>query len=156
MKVFNSSKMDSSMWIFTLLFIVISIGVGSMFINDMKESPFLALPFVILVIVGICSYLMVPKILMDKDKIRIKNTFVNIDLPFKNLKSVEIANKNALNVRTFGIGGVFGNFGYFNGDDTWFVTNGKNKVKLTTTNGKNYMISPENPNEFVNLIKNFI
>lgn len=144
------------MQIFTLLFFVISIGVASMVINDIKEQPFLAIPLIILVIVGIYSYLMVPKILMENDKIKIKNTFVNIDLPYKNLKSIEIANTNGLDIRTFGIGGVFGNFGYFNGDDTWFVTNAKNKVKLTTTSGKNYMISPENPTEFVRLIKNFI
>ncbi|MDO5655082.1 MAG: PH domain-containing protein [Flavobacteriaceae bacterium] len=54
----------------------------------------------------------------------------------------------ASGTRTFGIGGVFGYFGWFNGNEEWFVTNLKKGVKMKSGN-KTLIISPEDPDSFV-------
>ena len=69
-----------------------------------------------------------------------------------NIKEIETfgtLDKIGLNLRTAGVGGLFGYFGYFNGKDVWYVTNTKKKVKMILNSGKVYMISPENPDDFV-------
>ena len=78
--------------------------------------------------------------------------FVNIKIPVENIEKIERFEKIGFNFRTFGVGGLFGYFGYFNSNDVWYVTNIKKKVKITMKSGKIYMISPENPDDFLNTI----
>ena len=81
---------------------------------------------------------------------------MNIKIPFGDINTIEKNPKIGLNIRTMGVGGVFGHFGIFNGNDVWYVTNIHNKSKNNETKtGKIYMISPENPEEFIKIVKNF-
>ena len=80
---------------------------------------------------------------------------MNIKIPFQDIQNIEACPNIGLNIRTLGVGGVFGHFGYYNGNDVWYVTNIHNKVKITMKSGKIYMISPENPEEFIKIVKNF-
>lgn len=95
---------------------------------------------------------MIPKISANEEKIEVKNKFVDFYIPINSIEKIEKIEKLGLNLRTFGIGGVFGHFGYFNGNDVWYVTNSYKKVKITMKSGKIYMISPENPEEFIQYI----
>lgn len=92
---------------------------------------------------------MIPKIIANEEKIEVKNKFVDFYIPINSIEKIERIEKLGFNLRTFGIGGVFGHFGYFNGNDVWYVTNSYKKVKITMKSGKIYMISPENPEEFI-------
>ena len=98
---------------------------------------------------------MIPQLFLNDKTIVIKNNFVNIKIPFDDINTIEENPKIGLNIRTMGVGGLFGHFGYFNGNDVWYVTNIHNKVKIETKTGKVYMISPENPEEFIKIVKNF-
>ena len=99
--------------------------------------------------------MMIPQLFLNDKTIVIKNNFVNIKIPFDDINTIEENPKIGLNIRTMGVGGLFGHFGYFNGNDVWYVTNIHNKVKITMKSGKIYMISPENPEEFIKKVKNF-
>ena len=103
----------------------------------------------------ITSYMMIPQLFIDQKIIIVKNSFVNIKIPFQDIQHIEACPNIGLNIRTLGVGGVFGHFGYYNGNDVWYVTNVYHKVKIETKTGKIYMISPENTEEFIKIVKNF-
>ncbi len=149
-----TSKMDKRTGLMTTFFVVFAVAVP--FIMFKTGAPRVAL-FVVSLIMSlafITSYMMIPQLFVDQKIVIIKNNFVNIKIPFQDIQNIEVSNIG-LNIRTLGVGGIFGHFGYYNGNDVWYVTNVYHKVKIETKTGKIYMISPENPEEFVNQVKNF-
>ena len=147
--------MDKRTGLMTTFFVVFAVAVP--FIMFKTGAPRVAL-FVVSLIMSlafITSYMMIPQLFVDQKVIIIKNNFVNIKIPFQDIQNIEASPNIGLNIRTLGVGGVFGHFGYFNGNDVWYVTNIHNKVKITMKSGKIYMISPENPEEFIKKVKNF-
>lgn len=153
---FQTAKMDRTTMFFTLLFSAICIGVIFLLLFVKKEGEnrnVIWFPIIIVSAALISSYLMIPKIFLESRAIRIKNSFVNFEIPFSEIKSIEKFTKKKINLRTFGVGGLFGYFGYFNGNDVWYVTNMKKKIKITMTSGKIYMLSPENLDDFVQRIQ---
>ena len=147
---FRTASMDIYTKVMTIVFIIFfSVVIFSLVQSDQK---FVFWPVSIMVAAIVTAYLMVPKIDLEQDNLKIKNSFVNIQVPVKSIKNVELITKTAFNYRTFGIGGLFGYFGYFNGNDVWYVTNIRKKVKIQTER-KTYLISPEEPQKFINEIE---
>lgn len=104
--------------------------------------------------VVLISYAFIPKkILITDSQILIKNLFGKVTINLDEMYSIAKVEKASFNLRTFGVGGLFGYFGYFNGKDVWYVTNIHKKIKITLKSGKVYMISPENPDDFSNEIQ---
>lgn len=121
-----------------------------------QNAPIVVTLVLILILTSafLISYLMVPKITLNKDSISIKNMFVNFNILINEIEKIEKIETTAYgNIRNFGVGGIFGYFGFFNGNDVWYVTNIYKKVKVVMDNGKVYMISPETPVAFVEEIK---
>ena len=150
-----TSKMDKKTGLMTTFFVVFAVAVP--FIMFKTGAPRVAL-FVVSLIMSlafITSYMMIPQLFIDQKIIIVKNSFVNIKIPFQDIQHIEACPNIGLNIRTLGVGGVFGHFGYYNGNDVWYVTNVYHKVKIETKTGKVYMISPENPEEFIKIVKNF-
>ena len=152
MKEFANAKMDKWTLFYTILYIFFSIGMVIFMFNT--DAPKFALITLGSILSGafIFAYFMIPKINLSENAIHVKNAFVNFKISIQDISYVEKVEKLGLNIRTFGAGGVFGYFGYFNGNDVWYVTNIKKKVKITMKSGKIYMISPENPDDFFNTI----
>jgi hypothetical protein len=151
MKTFPTAGMDRATLLYTLLFALIcsaTIILPLIFLEE-EETGFLWIPAVVLVAAPTLSYLLIPKLAVGDGKVIIKNTFANISVPVVSITDVERYDKVGFNIRSFGVGGLFGYFGYFNGNDVWYVTNIKRKVKITVKTGKVYMVSPENPDAFV-------
>ena len=147
---FRTASMDTYTKVMTIVFIIFfSVVIFSLVQSDQK---FVFWPVSIMVAAIVTAYLMVPKIDLEQGSLKIKNSFVNIQVPVKSIKNVELITKTAFNYRTFGIGGLFGYFGYFNGNDVWYVTNIRKKVKIQTER-KTYLISPEEPQKFINEIE---
>lgn len=93
---------------------------------------------------------MIPEISVDAQKnILIKNTFVNFKIKREEITNLERIIGKKFNIRTFGVGGMFGYFGYFKGNDVWYVNNLDKKIQITMKSGKTYMISPENTEDFL-------
>ena len=150
-----TSKMDKKIGLMTTSFVVFAVAVP--FVMYKLGAPRVSLFMVslIMALAFITSYMMIPQLFLNDKTIVIKNNFVNIKIPFDDINTIEENPKIGLNIRTMGVGGLFGHFGYFNGNDVWYVTNINNKVKITMKSGKIYMISPENPEEFIKKVKNF-
>lgn len=147
--------MDKRTGLMTTSFVVFAVAVP--FVMCKLGAPRVSLFMVslIMALAFITSYMMIPQLFLNDKTIVIKNNFVNIKIPFDDINTIEENPKIGLNIRTMGVGGLFGHFGYFNGNDVWYVTNINNKVKITMKSGKIYMISPENPEEFIKKVKNF-
>ena len=150
-----TSKMDKKTGLMTTSFVVFAVAVP--FVMYKLGAPRVSLFMVSLImsLAFITSYMMIPQLFVDQKVIIIKNNFVNIKIPLQDIKNIEASPNIGLNIRTLGVGGVFGHFGYYNGNDVWYVTNVYHKVKIETKTGKVYMISPENPEEFIKIVKNF-
>ena len=150
-----TSKMDKKTGLMTTSFVVFAVAVP--FVMYKLGAPRVSLFMVSLImsLAFITSYMMIPQLFVDQKVIIIKNNFVNIKIPLQDIKNIEASPNIGLNIRTLGVGGVFGHFGYYNGNDVWYVTNVYHKVKIETKTGKIYMISPENPEEFIKKVKNF-
>ena len=150
-----TSKMDKKTGLMTTSFVVFAVAVP--FVMYKLGAPRVSLFMVslIMALAFITSYMMIPQLFLNDKTIVIKNNFVNIKIPFGDINTIEENPKIGLNIRTMGVGGLFGHFGYFNGNDVWYVTNVYHKVKIETKTGNIYMISPENPEEFIKIVKNF-
>ncbi|KIA83401.1 hypothetical protein OA84_07725 [Kaistella solincola] len=151
MKEFKTAEMDGRTKLLTIILLVLLplLAISSFFIRPQKLSISLLLTVVFIAVIFI-SYAFVPKrIALSSEQILIQNLFGAVVINLNEIKSVEELKKTGLNLRTFGVGGLFGYFGYFNGRDVWYVTNIYKKVKITLKSGKIYMLSPENPETFV-------
>ena len=147
---FRTASMDTYTKVMTIRFIIFFSVV--IFALVQSDQEFVFWPVSIMIAVIVTAYLMIPKIDLEQGSLKIKNTFVDIQVPVKSIKYVELITKTGFNLRTFGIGGLFGYFGYFNGNDVWYVTNVRKKVKIQTER-KTYLISPEEPQKFINEIE---
>ncbi len=147
--------MDKRTGLMITSFVVFAVAVP--FVMCKLGAPRVSLFMVslIMALAFITNYMMIPQLFLNDKTIVIKNNFVNIKIPFDDINTIEENPKIGLNIRTMGVGGLFGHFGYFNGNDVWYVTNINNKVKIEMKSGKIYMISPENPEEFIKKVKNF-
>ena len=151
MKEFVTAKMDETtkmITIIVLLFLIL-FPISSFFFEPPKPAISI-ISFVLMYGVIFISYGFIPKrIAVSTDQILIKNLYGSIIINIKEIETFGTLEKTGVNLRTAGNGGLFGNFGYFNGKDVWYVTNTKKKVKMVLHSGKVYMISPENPDDFV-------
>jgi len=151
MKEFSTAKMDETtkmITIIVLLFLIL-FPISSFFFEPPKPAISIV-SFVLMYGVIFISYGFIPKrIAVSTDQILIKNLFGSVVINIKEIETFGTLDKIGLNLRTAGVGGLFGYFGYFNGKDVWYVTNTKKKVKMILQSGKVYMISPENPDDFV-------
>ena len=144
-----TAKPDKWTKFYTYFFIVFSIALVCFIYLAHVPKAVIIITLAILFLAFLVSYLMIPKILIEDKNIVIKNIFTSIILSPSEIKTIEKHPKISMNVRTFGVGGIFGFFGYFNWGEVWYVTNIYKKIKITTQKNKVYMISVENPSEFL-------
>lgn len=144
-----TAKPDKWTKFYTYFFIVFSIALVCFIYLAHVPKAVIIITLAILFLAFLVSYLMIPKIYFERESLIIKTTFVNINIPINSIKTIEKYPKISMNVRTFGVGGIFGFFGYFNWGEVWYVTNIYKKIKITTQKNKVYMISVENPSEFL-------
>jgi hypothetical protein len=92
---------------------------------------------------------------VSSDKLLIHRALSNVEISRNDIYSVrEIDESEVKNsVRTFGVGGFFGNFGKFwngkLGSMTWYVTRKNNFVLVETKDQKKIILTPDKPEEFV-------
>lgn len=154
-KEFSTAKMDNTTKIITVIVLFFLLLLPfSTFLPDQPQPVFLVTSFVLMYGAIFISYGFIPKrIAVSDDQILVKNLFGPVLINIDNIETIAKIEKLGLNLRTFGVGGLFGYFGYFNGKDVWYVTNTHKKVKMILKSGKVYIISPENPDDFVKEIE---
>lgn len=151
-KEFSTAKMEERTKMITiiLLLFLILFPISSFFFEPPK--PLISVSsFVLMYGVIFISYGFIPKkIAVLDDLILVKNLYGSVYININEIETISKLEEKGFNLRTFGVGGLFGYFGYFNGKDVWYVTNRNKKVKIILKTGKLYMISPENPDDFIN------
>ena len=151
MKEFQTAKMDRTTKMITVVVVVFLLlfPLSSFFFEPPKLLITIS-SFILMYGAIFISYGFKPKrIAVSADQILIKNLYGSVLINIAEIESFGTIDKIGLNLRTFGVGGLFGYFGYFNGKEVWYVTNINKKVKIIVESGKVYIISPENPVEFV-------
>ncbi len=134
--------------IIVLLFLIL-FPISSFFFEPPKPVISIA-SFALMYGAILIAYGFIPKrIAVSNDQILVKNVFGSVVININEIETIGKIEKIGLNFRTFGIGGLFGYFGYFNGKDVWYVTNTHKKVKMILKSKKIYILSPENPDDFV-------
>ena len=89
------------------------------------------------------------------DKLLIHRMINNVEIDRNNIQSVQEIDESQVknSLRTFGVGGFFGNFGTFwngkLGKMTWYVTRKNNFVLVETKDQKKIILTPDEPKQFV-------
>jgi hypothetical protein len=103
-----------------------------------------------LFLILLISYLFSPrKYSIWQGELVIHRLIGNVRIPLIDITEVQKIDKRALSgsIRTFGVGGLFGNFGkYYNrkfGRMTFYVTQNKNLLLIITKKGKKIVLSPD-------------
>lgn len=154
-KEFDTAKMDENTKLLTIIILLVLIlfPISSFFFEPPKPAISIG-SFVLMYGAIFISYGFIPKrIAVSDDQILIKNFYGSIVININEIETFDKIEKTGFNLRVAGVGGLFGYFGYFNGKDVWYVTNRHKKVKIILKSGKVYMISPENPDDFVKKVQ---
>lgn len=140
------------------LLIIITTGIVGLLVG---VALFTGIPWVILLnlgIVGVCAALGVYGYSIQDGELQIVRLGWSKNIPVSSIRRVEskpIAMMGS--IRTFGIGGVFGYIGNFKnsvlGHYKAYVTHRKKTVLIVTDDNQKILISPEDPNEFINSLK---
>jgi hypothetical protein len=143
--------------VITIIFASIIIGQLVLIPDSVQSASFftilvLVLGYIIVFLHRPVSYIVADGLLV------IHRPFRDIKLNLKDLKNVELLDKERLNgsIRTFGVGGLFGYWGRFAnskiGVMTWYATRRDNAVLITTINNKKIVLTPDEPELFASTI----
>ena len=148
-------KFNKISTVIVLVFLLI-ILVVAFFLIPKDEANIMDSIVLLPIIISIIVYLLRPNnYSVSDDKLLIHRMINTIEIDRNNIQSVreidESQVKNSL--RTFGVGGFFGNFGKFwngkLGKMTWYVTRKNNFVLVETKDQKKIILTPDKPKEFV-------
>ncbi len=156
MASFLPAAADKSVKVITLA-ILILLALVIVSINLSEASPFYK-SFISVILIGIVviAYISKPSVFIINDNtVTIKNLSREKSLMLRDIENV--CRAEALpHFRTLGVGGLFGYYGLFNGNEIWWVTNQKKKLGIKLKNGKLFMISPEEPEQFIKELKSAV
>jgi len=112
--------------------------------------------FLLPIILSIVVYFFRPNnYSVSQDKLLIHRIINNVEIERNNIQSVQEIDESQMknSLRTFGVGGFFGNFGAFwngkLGKMTWYVTRKNNFVLVETKDQKKIILTPDEPEQFV-------
>ncbi|MCW3106086.1 MAG: hypothetical protein JWQ09_592 [Segetibacter sp.] len=92
---------------------------------------------------------------ITEDKLVIHRTIKDVIIKRQDIKRVEPIHKDQMKwtIRTFGVGGLFGYYGFFVnsklGDMTWYATRRDKTVLIETVDDKKFIVTPDEPEAFI-------
>ena len=141
--------------VITILFAAIIVGQFSLINDNGKSVPIFTTILLSLIYFGTFSFRPISYKLTDS-KLIVHRPLSDIKIDRTEIKSVEQLDKAKLSwaVRIFGVGGLFGYWGKFSntkiGSMTWYATRRNNAVLVTTIYNKKIVLTPNEPEKFVN------
>jgi hypothetical protein len=138
----------------TILFAAI---IGSLFstIRDTGRTPPI-LGTVVCVLIYLISYAFRPvRYTITPEELIIHRPLRSVHLKRRDIQRAEQVDKSMTwgSIRTFGVGGLFGYYGYFAnfslGRMTWYATRRDKTVLVTTVYKKKIILTPDEPGQFV-------
>lgn len=149
----NSTKITTTA--ITILFAVIIITQFLLIKAAGTSIPVITSFALLLIYFAVFLYRPVNYILAD-DEIIIKRTLGDVKIKRSEIKTVQQLERSDLawSLRIFGVGGLFGYWGKFSnkkmGTMTWYSTRKDKAVLIETINNKKVIITPDEPQQFVN------
>ncbi len=151
------ASLDSLAKGMSIAILIMFLGIGASIIYNLdptnpNEIPLWAAFLIESIFIGILlfCYLYAPQAYIVKsDKLSIIRPIGNIDLALNNFSSIRLVDKSEIRtlVRTFGVGGLFGYFGYYYsssiGKLILYTTQRKNLVLIEQKVGRKVLISPD-------------
>jgi PH (Pleckstrin Homology) domain-containing protein len=157
MNTFKSS-LDQPSYVITIL--VAAIGLYLLYRGYSGGSAGGRLGFLVVAALVLLMYLLRTRsIAVDGTGITIDRMVMSASIPFSDIKTIRRLEDKELfgSIRTLGNGGVFGYTGLFYnrtfGSMTWYCTQRKNYILIEKNSGKKMIISPDNPEELIQLIR---
>jgi predicted MFS family arabinose efflux permease len=157
MKTFTTSldKFNKTTTIFVIILLLVIISVVFYLTPNSEQSIADSIMF-LPIILCMVTYLFRPNnYSVSSDKLLIHRLINNVKIDRNNIQSVQEIDESQVknSLRTFGVGGFFGNFGTFwngkLGKMTWYVTRKNNFVLVETKDQKKIILTPDKPVEFV-------
>ncbi|MEY4541143.1 MAG: hypothetical protein RLZZ306_2900 [Bacteroidota bacterium] len=157
MKKFTTSldKFNKTTTIFVIILLLVIISVVFYLTPNSEQSIADSIMF-LPIILCMVTYLFRPNnYSVSSDKLLIHRLINNVKIDRNNIQSVQEIDESQVknSLRTFGVGGFFGNFGTFwngkLGKMTWYVTRKNNFVLVETKDQKKIILTPDKPVEFV-------
>ncbi len=148
-------------WDFLLIIITSAVVVLLVGVNVITAS-ITGIPTIIAIAVVLgCAAFGVYGYSIQDGKIKILRLGWSKDIPINDIKSINyMPNAMLGSIRTFGNGGVFGYIGHFRngilGNYQAYVTHRIMTVVIRTKDNKHYVISPDDPEQFVSSMGEFI
>jgi hypothetical protein len=140
--------------IFSIVLIVIL--VTGFFLNPENGQDIFKFAAIPLIFLFVIVYLLCPNnYSISFDKLLIHRMLGDVEIDRNSIQSVQEIDESQVknSIRTFGVGGLFGNFGTFwngkLGKMTWYVTRKNNFVLVETKDQKKIILTPDKPQEFV-------
>lgn len=136
--------------------IVIGIILSSFFLSPENGQDIMKYAAIPLIFVFVIVYFFRPNnYSVSSDKLLIHRLIKDVEIDRNNIQSVQEIDESQVknSLRTFGVGGFFGNFGTFwngkLGKMTWYVTRKNNFVLVETKDQKKIILTPDKPEEFM-------
>jgi Bacterial PH domain len=157
MTTFTTSldKFNKTTTIIVIVFLLVILTVP-FFLTPKGEQSIIDLIVLLPIISFIGVYFFRPNnYSVSPDKLLIHRLINNVKIDRNNIQSVQEIDESQVknSLRTFGVGGFFGNFGTFwngkLGKMTWYVTRKNNFVLVETKDQKKIILTPDKPEEFV-------
>jgi hypothetical protein len=143
--------------VFTLLLMGVVLWQVYLYIDSPQLNSIIA--STILVALLLATYYHHPiKYFIDSEQVTIQRPFRSAQINKRKIESVRVLQPQEMKdtLRSFGVAGLYGYFGTFSnrniGSMLWYATQRQNYV-LIQTQDKNYILTPDNPHEFVQELK---
>jgi hypothetical protein len=112
---------------------------------------------ILFVTIALCYILHPTAYTLNKDVLIIQRPVKPVVIYRNEISNIELLDEKQLKwtIRTFGVGGLFGYFGYFYnreiGSMLWYTSHQKNRILITKKNEEKVVISPDDPSLFDSL-----
>jgi len=163
------ASLDSLAKGMSIAILILFLGIGASIVYNLDSTNPTEIPLwaalliesIFLAIYLFC-YLYAPQAyLVESDKIKIIRPIGKVDIRFNNISSIRLVDKSEIRtlIRTFGVGGLFGYYGYYYssslGKLILYTTQRKNLLVIEQKVGRKILLSPDDTSLVETLITKF-
>ena len=144
-----------------ILLILFLVGGAQFFIGvstSPRSIPVMLIGTIPLLVISVAMYILSPlSVTVDDHSITINRRAKPVVIEFSDIARIHKVVDMKFALRTFGNGGLFGYTGQYYkngiGSMTWYCTQRKNYILIEKTTGKKIVITPDDPDGFLQDIK---
>ena len=156
-----TASFDSFSKIITVIVVIALAGVSAASITNNHGLNYFSIGLMVFMAIALfVTYGFHPRFyVVDNNSVTVESLFRSFTYAKSDINSFDKVDDATMkySIRTFGVGGLFGYFGKFYnskiGSMIWFATQRKNWVLMKTKTGKQIILTPDQPEAFINSFK---